>query len=88
MEEFPHIIHPHKSQRQDQQCHAYMAEKDTGNGMIELFNILFVKFRCSNFLCRHTEPEVKEQGVRKETPQHDPQAVLSFAQVTDEPTGN
>jgi hypothetical protein len=65
-----------------------MAEKDTGNGMIVLFNIPFIKFRCSHFLRCHPEAEVKEQCVGKKTPQHDPQTVLGFTQMADEPAGD
>ena len=51
-------------------------------------NIAFVKLRCGDFLRGDTETEVKQKSVAEKAPQHDPQAVLRLAEMTDEPAGD
>jgi hypothetical protein len=56
--------------------------------VIELFNIFFVQFRRRDLLRSDTEPQVQQKSITEETPQHNPQSVLSLSQVTDQPAGN
>ena len=88
MKELSDVIHPDKSQRQDQKCHAHMTEKDTGDGVIVFFNIFFIQLRCCYFLRCYSETEVEQQCVTEKTPQHDPQTILRFTEMADEPAGD
>ena len=65
-----------------------MAQKDTRNRMIVFIYIFFIQLRRRDFLGCYAKSQIKQKGVAEKAPQHDPQSVLRFAEMTDEPAGN